>query len=183
MVPDVNRTLDAASKSAASESEIQSVGGFGICQSESFWADTLDGSLDDAADCSPDDAAEDPPECSPDDALDCSPDDAPDCSPDDAADGAAEDPPDCSPDDAPDCSPDDAPEPASDAPLDPDSCGPAFEGFAVDRSFRAQPVPLKWTVGTPKAFLIGAPHKGQASGPWLWRECMTSISWPQLVQT
>jgi hypothetical protein len=155
MVPDVNRTLDAASKSAASESEIQSVGGFGICQSESFWADTLDGSLDDAADCSPDDAA----------------------------DGAAEDPPDCSPDDSPDCSPDDAPEPASDAPLDPDSCGPAFEGFAVDRSFRAQPVPLKWTVGTPKAFLIGAPHKGQASGPWLWRECMTSISWPQLVQT
>ena len=147
MVPDVNRTLDAASKSAASESEIQSVGGFGICQSESFWADTLDGSLDDAADCSPDDAA----------------------------DGAAEDPPDCSPDDAP--------EPASDAPLDPDSCGPAFEGFAVDRSFRAQPVPLKWTVGTPKAFFISAPHKGQASGPWLWRECMTSISWPQLVQT
>ena len=131
MVSDVNRTFDAASKSAASESEIQSVGGFGICQSESFWADTLDGS------------------------------------PDDAADGAPEDPPDCSSDDAP--------EPASDAPLDPDSFGPAFEGFAVDRSFRAQPVPLKWTVGTPKAFFIGAPHRGQASGPWLWRECKTSI--------
>jgi hypothetical protein len=50
-------------------------------------------------------------------------------------------------------------------------------------SFRAQPLPLKWTAGATMAFFIGPPHTLQAEGPWPWTECMTSISWPQLVQT
>jgi hypothetical protein len=30
---------------------------------------------------------------------------------------------------------------------------------------------------------MGEPQTGQAEGPWPWTECMTSIWWPQLVQT
>jgi len=34
-----------------------------------------------------------------------------------------------------------------------------------DRSFRAQPPPLKWTAGATIAFFIGPPQTGQAVGP------------------
>jgi hypothetical protein len=43
-----------------------------------------------------------------------------------------------------------------------------LEARAVDRSFFAQPLPLKWTVGATNAFVIvpSAPHSGQNFGPW-----------------
>ena len=57
--------------------------------------------------------------------------------------------------------------------------------LALDRSFFAQPVPLKWTVGATKAFrsVSSAPQAGQnrgagASIPW-----MNSVRVAQLEQT
>lgn len=65
----------------------------------------------------------------------------------------------------------------------PGSPGDSRVGLPViDRSFRAQPLPLKWTAGTAKAFFIGPPQSGQVDGPWPKTECTTSIEWPQLVQ-
>ena len=43
-----------------------------------------------------------------------------------------------------------------------------LEARAVDRSFLAQPLPLKWTAGATNAFVMvpSAPHSGQNFGPW-----------------
>jgi hypothetical protein len=60
IVPDVKRTFDAASRSAASDREIQSVGGFDIGQSVSFGAVSPPDPAE-APDSAPDPALE-PPE-------------------------------------------------------------------------------------------------------------------------
>jgi hypothetical protein len=68
--------------------------------------------------------------------------------------------------------------------LDPESDGARFDlEEPPELSFRAQPLPLKWTAGATMAFFIGPPHTLHTEGPWPWTECMTSTSWPQLVQT
>ncbi|MGD0019868.1 MAG: hypothetical protein ABSD62_11485 [Candidatus Limnocylindrales bacterium] len=51
--------FEAASKPAASDREIQSVGGFGIGQSPSWGVDAPDDPLDDAPDVPPDDVPDD----------------------------------------------------------------------------------------------------------------------------
>jgi len=55
----------------------------------------------------------------------------------------------------------------------------------LERSFFAQPVPLKWIVGGAKAFVIvpSAPHSGQNLGPGSLIPWTTSVRWPQLLQT
>jgi len=55
----------------------------------------------------------------------------------------------------------------------------------LERSFFAQPVPLKWIVGGAKAFVIvpSAPHSGQNFGPGSLIPWTTSVRWPQLLQT
>jgi hypothetical protein len=58
-----------------------------------------------------------------------------------------------------------------------------LDGRAAPRSLRAQPDPLKWTAAATIALRMCPPHLGQADGPWPATEWMTSISWPQLVQT
>ena len=165
IVSDVKRTFEAASKSAASEREIQSVGDFDIGQSASLGAvsrgDPPDDRLDASSEDPPDDRLDAPSEDPPDDRLDAPSEDPPD----DRLDASSEDPPD-------DPS---VPEPAPDATLEPGSRGPLFADLVGARSFRAQPVPLKWTAGTPKVFFIGEPHSGHVAGPWPWTECMTSI--------
>jgi hypothetical protein len=56
---------------------------------------------------------------------------------------------------------------------------------ALDRSFLAQPEPLKWIVGGANAFVIvpSAPQLGQNLGPLSWIPWTTSVRWPQLLQT
>jgi hypothetical protein len=67
-----------------------------------------------------------------------------------------------------------------------DELGPALDRLllALERSFLAQPEPLKWTAGVAKAFLSvpSAPQTGQKRGagasiPW-----MTSVVCPQFEQ-
>jgi hypothetical protein len=55
----------------------------------------------------------------------------------------------------------------------------------LDRSFFAQPEPLKWIVGGANAFVIvpSAPQFGQNLGPASLIPCTTSVRWPQLLQT
>ena len=49
----------------------------------------------------------------------------------------------------------------------------------LERSFFAQPEPLKWIDGAEKAFRTGdAPQIGQASGPLAATPCITSKRWP-----
>jgi hypothetical protein len=57
--------------------------------------------------------------------------------------------------------------------------------LALERSFLAQPDPLKWIVGSAKAFVIdpSVPHVGQNLGPASWIPWTTSVRWPQLLQT
>jgi hypothetical protein len=57
--------------------------------------------------------------------------------------------------------------------------------LALDRSFFAQPDPLKWMVGGAKALVIvpSAPQFGQNLGPSSWIPWTTSVRWPQLLQT
>jgi hypothetical protein len=100
-----------------------------------------------------------------------------------------------SPDDDPFESPDDDPfESLADASLEgPASPDVAFDAslvvvdssfFAVDcrdaveRSFLAQPEPLKWIAGVVNAFVIlpSAPHSGQNRGPWSSIPWMTSVT-------
>jgi hypothetical protein len=144
----VNFTFEDASSSAASESEIQSDGGFDIGQSGSF-------------------------EVGP-EAVPLADDSAPEAVPV----SVVEDP-------APEVVPasfveDSAPSPE----LAPASLDSARLGLAeLDRSLRAQPLPLKWTAGAANARFIAPPHLGQFDGPWPWTECITSIVWPQLEQT
>lgn len=83
----------------------------------------------------------------------------------------------------------DASEPAApgDEPDDPssDDLGPARDAFVAlddERSFFAQPDPLKWTAGGANTFRIRPPQTGQADGPWSWTPWTTSIRWPQFVQ-
>ena len=121
IVSDVKRTFEAASRSAASDKEIQSVGGFGIGQSVSFGVV----SASDPVEAPDPTEAPDPPEA-----------------PDSASDPALEPP----------------------EPLESDSFGAGLLGRPEERSFRAQPVPLKWTPGAEIALRIRAPHLGQA-GP------------------
>ena len=54
-----------------------------------------------------------------------------------------------------------------------------------ERSFFAQPEPLNTTVGRVNAFrrLPSAPHAGQNRGPAASIPWMTSVDWPQLLQT
>ena len=56
---------------------------------------------------------------------------------------------------------------------------------AEERSFFAQPEPLKWKVGGVNAFVMvpSAPHSGQNLGPWSLIPWTTSVRWPQLLQT
>jgi hypothetical protein len=79
------------------------------------------------------------------------------------------------------------PEPAAAAPSEPEpdplsaDADAAFEAEreAELRSFLAQPLPLKWTVGAEKAFRTGeAPQIGHAVGPSPVTEWMTSKRWP-----
>ena len=53
-----------------------------------------------------------------------------------------------------------------------------------ERSFFAQPDPLKCTAGVLKPFRIvpSAPHSGQKRGPWSLMPWITSVTRPQLVQ-
>jgi hypothetical protein len=68
--------------------------------------------------------------------------------------------------------------------LDPASVeGARFDLVALDRSLRAQPLPLKWTAGAARVRFMGPPQFGQIVGPWRWTECMTSTAWPQSAQT
>jgi hypothetical protein len=55
----------------------------------------------------------------------------------------------------------------------------------AERSFLAQPDPLKWIAGVVNAFVIvpSAPHSGQNLGPLSLIPCTTSVSLPQLLQT
>jgi hypothetical protein len=135
----VNLMFDDASRSAASESEIQSDGGLDIGQSGSFEAvpPLAVGLVPDAAVSVPLAAV----------VL--------------AAEAAAL-----------------SPDPAA------ASFDPARDDFAaLERSLRAQPLPVKCTAGAEKALFIAPPHWGQTDGPWLCTECITSIVWPHLEQT
>ena len=63
-----------------------------------------------------------------------------------------------------------------------------FELFGVrvaDRSFFAQPDPLKWIAGVVKPFLSvpSAPQLGQKRGPGSWIPWITSVRWLQFEQT
>jgi hypothetical protein len=155
----VKRTFEAARRSAASEREIQSVGGFDIGQSESFWLDAADEASDFLFDCLSEDESEAPA--------------------DEPAAAASEDDPDAGSEVDFEDSLD--PESESCEALEPPSFDAAFDGPPVDRSLRAQPVPRKWMAGAEMALRITPPHTGQA-GPEVWTEWTTSISWPQLVQ-
>jgi hypothetical protein len=57
--------------------------------------------------------------------------------------------------------------------------------LADERSFLAQPEPLKCTVGDVRALCIvpSAPHAGQNRGPGAWMPWMTSVRCRQAVQT
>jgi hypothetical protein len=57
-------------------------------------------------------------------------------------------------------------------------------GRKAERSFFAQPDPLKWTVGGAKALRIvpSAPHAGQKRGPGASIPWITSVTCRQLVQ-
>jgi hypothetical protein len=149
----VNFTFEDASSSAASESDIQSEGGFDIGQSGSFAAATVP-----VADSAPDAAPVPPPD-------DSAPDVEPDAVPDVASVSLAEVPPT-------------SPEPTA---ASFDAARPDLP--ELDRSLRAQPLPLKWTAGAENARFISPPHFGQVDGPWPWTECITSIVWPQFEQT
>jgi len=63
---------------------------------------------------------------------------------------------------------------------------PAFARvlLELERSFFAQPEPLKWTVGVAKAFrsVPSAPHAGQNRGPGASIPWMTSVVCPQFEQ-
>ena len=54
-----------------------------------------------------------------------------------------------------------------------------------DRSFFAQPEPLKWTAGVDSALRIdpSKPHDGQKRGPASWIPWITSIRCRQFEQT
>jgi hypothetical protein len=60
--------------------------------------------------------------------------------------------------------------------------GDALDG-ADERSFFAQPVPLKWIAGVVNAFVIvpSAPQLGQNRGPWSWMPWTTSTRCPQTL--
>ncbi|MEA2518252.1 MAG: hypothetical protein QOF49_332 [Chloroflexota bacterium] len=59
-----------------------------------------------------------------------------------------------------------------------------FDALEADRSFLAQPEPLKWIDGAEKAFRIGPPlHTGHALGPSALIPWITSNRLPQLAQT
>ena len=53
-----------------------------------------------------------------------------------------------------------------------------------DRSFLAQPEPLKWTVGVDSAFFMlpSAPQEGQKRGPASLIPWITSVTWRQFEQ-
>jgi hypothetical protein len=82
-------------------------------------------------------------------------------------------------------------EPDDVSPPDPDVVASSFFvdverlELAVDRSFFAQPEPLKWIVGGANAFVIvpSAPQLGQNLGPPSWIPWTTSVSWPHLLHT
>jgi hypothetical protein len=59
----------------------------------------------------------------------------------------------------------------------------ALDRADVERSFFAQPDPLKWIAGVVNAFVIvpSAPHSGQNLGPWSWIPWTTSVRWPQAL--
>ena len=54
----------------------------------------------------------------------------------------------------------------------------------AERSFLAQPDPLKWTAGAekPRRIVPSAPQLGQNLGPPSWIPWITSIRCPQLAQ-
>jgi hypothetical protein len=58
-------------------------------------------------------------------------------------------------------------------------------GRELDRSFLAQPEPLKWTVGGVNALrsVPSAPHAGQNRGAGAWIPWITSVRVPQLAQS
>jgi hypothetical protein len=60
----------------------------------------------------------------------------------------------------------------------------AFDERAVERSFFAQPLPLKWIVGATHFFVIvlSAPHSGQNFGPGSLIPWMTSVTFRQFEQ-
>jgi hypothetical protein len=68
-----------------------------------------------------------------------------------------------------------------------DAPAPAFVRTPLvdDRSFFAQPEPLKWTVGEDIALRIvpSTPHDGQNRGPGSWMPWITSVRCRQLAQT
>ena len=76
------------------------------------------------------------------------------------------------------------PEPSA-ASVDDAAPVPAFERelLELERSFFAQPEPLKWMAGGANAFDIvpSAPHSGQNFGPWSWIPWTTSVRWPQAL--
>jgi hypothetical protein len=72
MVPGVNLTFEAASSSAASDREIQSEGGFDICQSCSFDGESAAATAAGGFDSLPDDESELPLEPPPEASLDAS---------------------------------------------------------------------------------------------------------------
>jgi hypothetical protein len=70
----------------------------------------------------------------------------------------------------------------------PSFVSPDFELFVVpvaDRSFFAQPEPLKWIAGVLNPFrsVPSAPQLGQNRGAGSWIPWMTSVRCPQLEQT
>jgi hypothetical protein len=78
-------------------------------------------------------------------------------------------------------------------PPEPDPDPASSAGFAVrdragdafaERSFLAQPEPLKWTAGAAKPLRIvpSAPQLGQNLGPPSPMPWMTSARWPQAAQ-
>jgi hypothetical protein len=89
-----------------------------------------------------------------------------------------------------------APEPpvpslaASPDPPPPAASPPAFEAWDLpadaeaERSFFAQPEPLKWTADVVMPLLIvpSAPHSGQNFGPASWMPWITSVTVRQRAQ-
>ena len=68
-------------------------------------------------------------------------------------------------------------EPVAD-PSSPPAAALVLDAFADDRSFFAQPVPLKWIDGAEKALRTGAAAQtGHASGPPADRPWITSKRW------
>ena len=64
-------------------------------------------------------------------------------------------------------------------PSSPPAAALVLDAFADDRSFFAQPVPLKWIDGAEKALRTGAAAQtGHASGPPADRPWITSKRWP-----